>query len=83
MMGTPYAECLVSKQCDFLKEVKAGTFFNLEEARAYAKMIMNHLDDMCESFLVNCHATIDEEVDTLLDDVQYNIMKLAIEKEIG
>ena len=28
-------------------------------------------------------STYDEEVDLLLDDVQYNIMKIAIKKEIG
>ena len=26
---------------------------------------------------------VDKEVDSLLDDVQYNIMKIAIKKEIG
>jgi hypothetical protein len=33
--------------------------------------------------LETCSTEVDENVDALLDDVQYNIMKIAIKKEIG
>lgn len=47
-----------------------------------AKVSIDRIDDMCAEFLENCDNTVDESVNELLDDVQYNIMKIAIEKEI-
>ena len=79
--GEPYSSCLISNIPTYLKAVKNG-HFTLEEARWRAKSAIDHIDQMCEDFLKNCNNTVDESVNTLLDDVQYNIMKIAIEKEI-
>ena len=38
---------------------------------------------MCNKYLDTCSIDVDPDVDKLLDDVQYNIMKIAIKKEIG
>lgn len=79
--GEPYSSCLISNIPTYLKAVKNG-HFTLEEARWRAKSAIDHIDQMREDFLKNCNNTVDESVNTLLDDVQYNIMKIAIEKEI-
>jgi hypothetical protein len=38
---------------------------------------------MCDKYLETCSTEVDKDVDVLFDDVQYNIMKIAIKKEIG
>jgi hypothetical protein len=80
--GEKYARCLKSNKADWLQNVKLGCL-SLEEARVQAKQSIDNIDEMCKSFLATCLKEPDNEVDILLDDVQYNIMKIAIKKEIG
>ncbi len=81
--GEPYEDCLQSNTSTFLKKVKDGSLFNLEQARKVADWAINSIDEMCDKYLENCSKEVDKDVDMLLDDVQYNIMKIAIKKEIG
>lgn len=78
--GEPYADCLVSKKAEYLKDIKAG-LWSLDDARLIASVSMQNVDDMCTKFVETC-GEADESVNQLLDDVQYNIMKIAIEKEL-
>ena len=80
--GVPYEECLMSRMPDYLQAVKLG-FHKLEDARMIANWAIGCIDRMCDEYLKTCSTEVDEEVDVLLDDVQYNIMKIAIKKEIG
>ena len=79
--GEPYVDCLVSKKAEYLKDIKAG-HWALDDARRIAEMSMQRVDDICTKFVETC-GKVDETVNELLDDVQYNIMKIAIEKELG
>jgi predicted nucleotidyltransferase len=80
--GESYEDCLLSNMPDFLKEVKLGKAFDLKEARTKAITAINHIDAMCNQFL-EYEWHINEDVDKSLDGVQYEIMKIAIKKEIG
>jgi hypothetical protein len=80
--GESYADCLISKQPEVLQSAKIGNW-SLGDARWMAKVSIGHIDKMCKEYLEICSKEVDKEVDTLLDDVQYNIMKIAIKKEIG
>lgn len=80
--GESYANCLKSKVAAYLKNVKKGCF-TLGDARWMAKVSIDRIDTRCEKYLESCDKTVDEKVNELLDDVQYNIMRIAIEKEIG
>lgn len=80
--GETYANCLVSKAPEFLKSVKNG-YYNLEHARTTANLVISNIDRMCDAHLETCPHEVDESVNELLDSVQYNIMRIAIEKEIG
>lgn len=80
--GESYENCLVSQQSEYLVAVKMG-YYVLDDARQAAKQSLERIDEMCAKFLESCDNTVDESVNELLDDVQYNIMKIAIEKEIG
>lgn len=78
--GESYADCLISQIPADLKNIKCGVL-SLEEARIAAQAALEHIDAMCADFLEKCGNTVDESVNELLDDVQYNIMRIAIEKE--
>ena len=77
-----YADCLISKQPEVLQNAKIGNW-TLGDARWMAKVSIDHIDKMCSEYLETCNKEVDKDVDILLDDVQYNIMKIAIKKEIG
>ena len=79
--GVPYEKCLISEMPEYLVEVKKG-LYNLGEARAHANDAIEHIDLLCDDFLKNEH-TVDVKIDALLDGVQYEIMRIAIKKEIG
>ena len=80
--GESYEDCLISTQPEYLQRVKIG-FHNLDDARIIADQSIKRIDNMCKEYLEVCSKEVDENVDALLDDVQYNIMKIAIKKEIG
>lgn len=80
--GESYESCLCSKMSGYLKNVKLG-LHNLDDARITANWAIQSIDRMCSKYLETCSKEVDKEVDVLLDDVQYNIMKIAIQKEIG
>lgn len=79
--GVPYEKCLISEMPEYLVEVKKG-LYNLGESRAHANDAIEHIDLLCDDFLKNEH-TVDVKIDALLDGVQYEIMRIAIKKEIG
>lgn len=80
--GEPYEDCLISKQPELLQSAKIG-HWTLGDARWMAKCSIDRIDEMCDAYLKTCPTEVDKNVDALLDDVQYNIMKIAIKKEIG
>ena len=80
--GESYEACLQSKMPNYLQAVKLG-YHNLDDARDIANWAIGFINDTCDKYLETCSAEVDKKVDTLLDDVQYNIMKIAIKREIG
>lgn len=80
--GESYKDCLHPKEPELLKSIKQGCY-TLGDARWMAKCSINRIDSICKEFFDTHGKEVDENVDTLLDDVQYNIMKIAIKKEIG
>ena len=55
----------------------------MEVARSLADSAIENIDSICDKYLETCSKEMDKDVDALLDDVQHNIMKIAIKKEIG
>lgn len=80
--GEPYEECLKPHCQDYLKAVKLG-LWNLEEAREIAKKEVACVISIADTFCDKIGSTSDSHVDWLLDDVQYNIMKIAVESELN
>jgi hypothetical protein len=80
--GEPYADCLVSKKDEYFKSVKNGCF-TAGDVQWMAKVCFDRTLELCDKFLETCDKTVNQEVSALMDDVQYNIMKLAMKKELG
>ena len=77
----PYKDCLLSKQADYLKAVKIG-FYNLTEAREIAKKSYNNIHYICDDFIEkNKNTPIDSEINILLDDMAYQIMKISVKAD--
>ena len=81
--GESYADCLISKQADYLKKIKAQGFYTLEQARTLGEESLNRVIAMADKFREEHIETGNEEVDELLNDVQKEIMLIAIKKEIN
>ena len=80
--GEPSEACLRSKQPEYLVTVKRG-HYTLGDARWMAKVSMDHITSMYNTYLPNCVTEVNTDIENLLDEVQYNIIKIAITKEIG
>lgn len=79
--GELYEKCLQPTDKDFL--LKAKNFeYSLNEARFLAEKSLNHILEMTEKFFSEHKSEKDPEVNALLDDVQFNIMKEAIKREL-
>jgi hypothetical protein len=79
--GEPYADCLITKRPEKLKEIKdmSNPKLLLDEARVVAGIYMGKVNAMADEFAA-AHADepVDTEVDKLLDEVQESIMRLGI-----
>jgi hypothetical protein len=79
--GEPYEDCLRPRRPDYLIEVKRG-YYDLETARVVGKTAISNIERIADAFTEKVENKGDPVVDRLLDDVQYDIMKDAIRKEI-
>lgn len=82
LAGEPYGDCLLTKQADYLKEVKLG-LHSLGEAREIANKAYSDIHEKCDKF-VEEHKDdpVDHYVDELLDDVSYQIMKSSVQQDL-
>ena len=82
--GESYESCLIpdAKMKEFLLDIKKGNW-PLDKARLLAEFSLAHVEGIADTF---CEKTHDEEnsaMRELLQDVSYNIMKTAVEKELS
>ena len=65
-----------------LIEIKEGKY-SLAEARVIADKTKAHVEEMAEIAYSIYPNEEDPQVNALLDDVQYEIMKIAVERELS
>lgn len=85
--GEAYADCLMSNQSDYLREVKSLVkgvpYYKLAEAQILADLSLSETVAIADNFAAAHKDTpVDERVDILLDETQREIMKLGIELEM-
>ena len=82
--GESYESCLIPspKLRPRIMEYKMLDRIPLEEAREEAKAILAHTEQMEKEFCADKYDQENEEMRDLLEDVSYNIMKIAVEEEL-
>lgn len=78
--GESYEKCLRPTDPNYLIAVKQGVY-SLDEARQAGLRAILNVNQMAEEFYSKNENIEDPEVNALLDDVQLNIMRIAIEEE--
>lgn len=79
--GCDYATCLQPSNTGYLKFVKQGGL-NLDEARKLADIYFTEVTTICDNY-INTHEMVYlPEGEELLNDVQSDVMKKAIRKEL-
>ena len=79
--GDSYESCLRPTNPDFIMDMKLGKY-DLAAARDIANKSIARITTMADDFAAKAENTFDKEVDDLLNDVQYNIMRKAVVMEL-
>ena len=82
--GEPYRSCLYPSK-DKISRIVDYKMLNripLEQARIEAKEVFDHVTVIADKFCENCEDFENPEIKELLEDVSYNILKIAVKKEI-
>lgn len=81
--GESYKSCLIPepKMRSFLLELKHGEW-DLAHAKELAKVSLDHVTKIADEFCEKVPEEEDSDMRALLEDVQYEIMKIAVEQEI-
>lgn len=81
--GESYEDCLIptDNMKEFLLDIKRGKW-PLEKARELAKISLAHVEGIADDFCEKTHDEEDPAMRELLEDVSYNIMKIAVEEEL-
>lgn len=80
--GEPYGKCLHSNQAQYLIDVKQN-LYNLEEARKVANKAIKHVDELYDKFKDILRDKPLQVAEDLLNEVQEQIMRKAIEMELN
>ena len=82
--GENYEDCLIpdEKMKEFLLDIKKGNW-PLDKARQLAEVSLAHVEGIADDFCEKTHDEENQEMRELLEDVSYNIMKIAVEKELN
>ena len=79
--GESYKDCLKPQDPGYLLDIKIGVM-GLEEARKKADTSMEHVIQMADNYCAVHTDKEDATMRTLLEDVQYEVMKIAVEMEL-
>jgi len=79
-LGCPYEDCLIPPNIEFLKYAKMGVFRENEVA-VHSKSIVDGIEALSEIAFKAYENKENEDVVSFLEDVQYEIMKIAIGRE--
>ena len=82
--GESYESCLrpTSELVPRLMDYKHLDVISLEDAREEAKTVLAHVKTIADTFCAEHQDQENEEMRALLEDVSYNIMKIAVKKEL-
>lgn len=81
--GEEYKSCMTPKgeMFDLIMDLKLGKY-SLEEVRKIADENIEHVEKISKEFIDNNEEYEDELIRRLMEDVQYNIMRISVGEEI-
>lgn len=80
--GTPYSECLIPTDPQHLIDVKASYIYSVDEAVEIADNVVEIVKDVKQKYMDTHEVEIDNEVDSIMNNVLINILKYSFKKEI-
>lgn len=81
MAGEPYVDCLQPRRPEYLIDVKRG-YYDLDTARIIANTAKANVERAADAFCAEHPEQESQWCRELLEDVSYNIMKIAVEEEL-
>lgn len=78
----PFADCLVTQQREFLLRVKGGSFFDAKEILEMLNTSLAHVEEMKENFFNTHEETYYPAIQTLVQNIQKQIMTKYLKKVI-
>ena len=79
--GEPYADCLISRQKDYLVSVKRG-IHTLEEAREIAKTLDHETNEIKNKYMKEHKLLINHKCENVLNNVLVNMIKFNFREEL-
>lgn len=79
--GESYSDCLISKQSEFLIDIKRGKY-TLDEARKMAKELMDDINNIKQQYISSHELTINKEVEILFKKVLLDVLRKSFEMDI-
>ena len=83
--GESYEACLIPDEetAEKLRKIKEDNgYLSLKQAKTLADLCIDSINTQCEAYLKTVPEGHNEEVEALLKEVQYDIMKLAVTMEL-
>lgn len=80
--GESYSDCLISKQAEYLIDVKRGCH-SLDEARKIAKTMMDDTVRRKNEYMQQNSVVINPRVEEMMNDVLVNVLKASFINEMG
>ena len=81
MAGEPYADCLISKEPEYLLRLKTQGI-PLSQAEELAAVSLYEVDQMADRFCAQVPDEEDAVMAEFLEEMQYNLIKRAVQKEL-
>lgn len=80
--GEKYSNCLISKQREYLIDVKTNRILSLEDAKRLADLHTSQMKQIKDEYMKENEIQIDKEAEELLNDVLIRIIKKSFIEQI-
>lgn len=80
--GVSYEECLIPNDPEYLIALKNQGYYPLEKAREVAEKTVQSITEIADNFCATHQDKANKNTELLFQEVQYNIMRKSVEKEL-
>lgn len=80
--GTPYADCLIPTDSEYLISVKSDYIYSLEEAKALAKELVERTKKVKEEYMLTHECVVNDTIGEYMNQVLAQIIKKSFIEEL-